>query len=319
MILKRFFLITCVFMYCQAFAQDTLYLKHDPGEMDSRIKNINPDSLFIVVNDVVLALDYVEDSVITDFNNGIYTKVKKFYILLNKRSIEDSCSYYFWMKNGSDYIPFFVLGIQIINSKSTIYFQLYHYKHKLAFWKNRLIGFVISLNQGFSGSSGKVKQIGDYSPECTHIWGKKACEFNEISLEKIIQNYYYPPMKKVGFSDVQDSLEVVSISDLAWNNTHFNLTVLKDYYFEYMGYGYVFSCYHSNFNQDRFLGGNSTYILNPNPSDTLMLTWNEEVDQDWGDGVLYDGVASSRPFLIYHIKSKQVFCCSMDFLTKVKW
>jgi hypothetical protein len=86
-----------------------------------------------------------------------------------------------------------------------------------------------------------------------------------------------------------------------------------------MGYGYVFSCCHSNFKQERFLGGNSTYILNPNPSDTLMLTRNEEVDQDWGDGVLYDGVASSRPFLIYHIKSKQVFCCSMDFLTKVKW
>jgi hypothetical protein len=57
MILKRFLLITCVFMCCQAFAQDTLYLKHDPGEEDSRIKNIYPDSLFIVVNDVVLALD----------------------------------------------------------------------------------------------------------------------------------------------------------------------------------------------------------------------------------------------------------------------
>lgn len=156
--------------------QDTLYLKHVLTKEDLHLKNVYPDSMFTKKLGKVVPLDFLEDSVIVDFNNGIYAKVKKFYIVLNKRTIVDSCSYYFWMKNGKEYIPFFVLGSQIIDATSGISFSIYTYRNKLAFWKKSVIGFVVSLNQGFTGLTGKVKNVGERSSECTHIWGRNVCE-----------------------------------------------------------------------------------------------------------------------------------------------
>ena len=170
-------LLILIFNNLFIFGQDTLYLKNSPDKDNLNLKYLCVDSMFTIINGNVINLEYIEDSVLLDFNYEIYTKVKKFYIVINKSTIVDSCSYYFWIKNEYDYIPFFVIGYRINESLSGITFTVYNYKNKIAFWKKRVIGFVVSFNQSYSGLTGKVKHVGDYSTECTHEWGKNFCEF----------------------------------------------------------------------------------------------------------------------------------------------
>jgi hypothetical protein len=168
--LLTFGVFTCI-------SQDTLFLKNSPYKDNFNSKYLYIDSMFTITNDSVINLEYKEDSVLLDFNNEVYAKVKKFYIIIDKSTIIDSCSYYFWIKKESDYFPFFIIGYQINHSLSRIQFRFYTYKNKFFFWKRKIVGFGVSLNSGYSGLTGKVKHVGDYSIECTHEWGKNFCEF----------------------------------------------------------------------------------------------------------------------------------------------
>ncbi|MBW7869154.1 MAG: hypothetical protein H3C31_12630 [Brumimicrobium sp.] len=169
-------LLILIFNNLFTFSQDTLYLKNAPNKSDLNFKYLCADSMFTIMNGKVINLEYIEDSVLLDFNNEIYSKVKKFYFIINKSKIIDSCSYYFWIKYERDFIPFFVLGYLINESMNGIKFNLYTYKRRFFSLKKERIGFVVSLNYGYSSLTGKVKNVGDYSPECVHEWGRDPCE-----------------------------------------------------------------------------------------------------------------------------------------------
>lgn len=159
-----------------ARSQDTLYLKNNISNQHKHVRDLEADSLFTQVNERIVSLDFLEDSVIVDFNNDLYVNVKKFYIVLNKKEITDSCAYYFWVKNGGEYLPFFVLGSQIKDATSGINFTLYSCKNPFAFWRKRGYGFVVSLYQGYSSLTEKVKNVGAYSTKYIHVWGRNRCE-----------------------------------------------------------------------------------------------------------------------------------------------